>query len=237
MTWFQSSRSKYIAVGLGSAILGVLVAWPLFAAGQDKKDPAADPAAKHAPATDKDAEANKDLAEQIKLLNAKIARLEAALPQDPKGTTSGVSGKVNSAANQDKTGAPPGYRIAAKYQNCLQCHQSRPSTALPPSHLEKTGDIAMPAMAAGKAGTNDKMKPAGSMGMGMMDDMMGMGGKKMGMKDGDELSEMMQMMEMMQMKMKKMMGGMGGMSDKSMAGGSGGMQGMSGGMGMMDDMT
>lgn len=229
MTWFQSSRTKYIAVGVGSAVLGVLIAWPLFAAAQDKKDPVA----KQAPVADKGGGADKDLAEQIRQLNAKIARLEAALPQDPKGATTGVLGKVDSAPNQDKTGAPAGYRIATKYQNCIQCHQTRPSTPLPYSHLEKTGDKAAPAMAGGMAGMGDKMKPAGGMGMGMMDNMMGMGGKKMGMKDADEMTEMMQMMEMMQMKMKKMMGGMG--SDTKSAGGMS-MGGDKGGMGMMDGM-
>ena len=38
MTWLQSPRSKYLTVGLGSALLGFLVAWPVFASGQDKKD-------------------------------------------------------------------------------------------------------------------------------------------------------------------------------------------------------
>ena len=236
MTWFQSTRSKYGAVGLASAILGFLLAWPLFASGQDKKDSPADPAAKHV------IPADKDLAEQIKLLNAKVARLEAALPPDPKGTPPAAPVKVDAVAGQDKTGAPAGYRIAAKYQNCAQCHQTRPSTPLPPSHLEKTADKPMPAM-AGMTGMSDPPKPAGSMpgmgdkpkppgmGMGMMDMMMGgkkdMAGMGMGMMDGDEMMDMMKMMEMMKMK-KKMMGGM---SDKTMSSGSGGMAGM----GMMDD--
>lgn len=169
MVWLQSPRSKYLAIAIGSAVIGFLVAWPVFATGQDKKDPPPDPA-KAAPA-----DANKDLAEQIKQLQAKLTRLEAAVT------------KI----------APP------------------------------AGGMSMPA--------------GGKPGMGMMDDMMGMGGKKMGggmgMKDGDEMMEMMKMMEMMQMKMKKMMGGMGGMNDKAMGGGPAGMTGMSGsGMGMMDDM-
>ena len=210
MTWFQSTRSRYGAVGLGSATLGFLVAWPLFAAGQDKKDPPADPAAKHAAMP-----ADKDLAEQIKLLNAKVARLEAALPQDTKGTPPAAPGKVDAAASQDKSGAPAGYRIAAKYQNCLQCHQTRPSTPLPPSHLEKTADEAMTGMPGmsdppkpdgGMPGMADKAKPAGmGMGMmGMMDGMMGgMGGKKKAMAGGGSA------MPMMDDKM-DMMSGMGG---------------------------
>ena len=210
MTWFQSTRSRYGAVGLGSAFLGFLVAWPVFAAAQDKKDSSPDPAAKHAAMP-----ADKDLAEQIKLLIAKVARLEAALPQDSKSTTPAPPGKVDAAASQDKGGAPAGYRIAVKYQNCLQCHQTRPSTPLPPSHLEKTADKAMASMpgmsdppmpAGGMPGMADKSKPAGmGMGMmGMMDGMMGgMGGKKKAMAGGSAAKPMMD-------DDMDMMGGMGG---------------------------
>ena len=209
MTWFQSTRSRYGAVGLGSAFLGFLLAWPMFASGQDKKDPPADLPAKHV------IPADKDLAEQIKLLTAKVARLEAALPQDTKGTPPAAPGKVDAAASQDKSGAPAGYRIAAKYQNCAQCHQTRPSTPLPASHLEKTADTAMAGMpgmsdppkpASGMPGMADKAKPAGmGMGMmGMMDGMMGgMGGKKKAMAGGGTA------MPMMDDDM-DMMGGMGG---------------------------
>lgn len=93
MTILQSTRSRYGVVSLGSAVLGFLIAWPLFAAGQDKKDPPHDPAAKHAapspfdtfPAGQKDPAAkhampaDKDLAEQIRQLNAKVVRLQAAV--------------------------------------------------------------------------------------------------------------------------------------------------------------
>ena len=238
MILLQSTRSRYWAVGLASAILGFLLAWPVLGSAQDKKDTAAQPPV---------ADANKDLAEQIRQLNAKVARLEAALPPDPKGTPPAAPVKADAAVSQDKSGgAPAGYRIASKYQNCLQCHQTRPSTPLPPSHLEKTAERAAPAM-AGMPGMSDSPKPAGGMpGMGdkpkpagMEMDMMG--GKNdmagMGMKDGDEMMEMMKMMEMMQMKMKKKM--MGGMSDKNMSSGSGSMAGMSSGnddMDMMDMM-
>ena len=230
MTWFQSTRGKYGAVVVGSALVGFLLAWPVFASGQDKKDPPVDPAAKHAMPGDK------DLAEQIKLLHAKVARLEAALPQDPKGTAPAAPGKVDAAASQDKSGAPAGYRIAAKYQNCLQCHQTRPSTPLPPSHLEKAADKAMagmPAMsdppkpAGGMPGMADKAKPAG-MGMGMMDGMMGgMGGKKKPMAGGGMMGGMKD--DAMGGMKDDAMGGMGGMKDDKMGGGGGGMM-------MMDDM-
>jgi hypothetical protein len=92
MTWLQSPRSKYATVGLGSALLGFLVAWPLFAAGQDKKDAPPDP--KHAHPADKAADPNKDLVEQIKLLQAKVVRLEAAVAKiaPPAGGMGGMPG-------------------------------------------------------------------------------------------------------------------------------------------------
>lgn len=49
MTWFQTIRSNYGAVSIGWALLGFLIAWPMFAAGQDKKDTLADPAVTSAP--------------------------------------------------------------------------------------------------------------------------------------------------------------------------------------------
>lgn len=92
MTWLQSPRSKYAAVAVGSAVLGFLVAWPVFATGQDKKDAQPDP--KHVHPADKPADPNKDLVEQIKLLNAKVARLEAAVAKiaPPGAGMSGMSG-------------------------------------------------------------------------------------------------------------------------------------------------
>jgi hypothetical protein len=90
MTAFQSPRSKYLAVALGSALLGFLVAWPVFASGQDKKD-----GTPSAP-VNQPADPNKDLVEQVRLLNAKVARLEAAIakiaPPAGGGGMAGMSG-------------------------------------------------------------------------------------------------------------------------------------------------
>lgn len=83
MTWFQASRSKYGAVALGSALLGFLLAWPVLGSAQEKKDPTAQPPAP---------EANKDLAEQIRLLNAKVARLEAAVAKTAPATGGAMPG-------------------------------------------------------------------------------------------------------------------------------------------------
>jgi Spy/CpxP family protein refolding chaperone len=73
MTWLQSARSRYVAVGLVSAALGFLVALPVTGTAQDKKDPA--PTAP----LNQPADPNKELVEQVKLLQAKVARLEAAV--------------------------------------------------------------------------------------------------------------------------------------------------------------
>jgi hypothetical protein len=195
MTWFKSISSRFAAVGVLSAVLGFLLAWPVFATGQDKKDPAPDPAAKQAPPTGGPTDANKDLAEQIKQLNAKVSRLEAALPKTAQA--SGDSGSIPAGGQgvkaQDK-GVDQGARIAAKFQNCLQCHQTRPSGPLPPSHLDMTASAtapppsgqaksAVPDLGDGKM-QGKGMGMMGGMGMGMMG---GMGGKKpaMPMMDND----------------------------------------------------
>jgi hypothetical protein len=68
---------------LGALVIGL--AWPLGGVAQDKTpDPAKH---KH---TDKSADADKDLAAQVRDLQAKIAKLEAALKQGHKGTASGT---------------------------------------------------------------------------------------------------------------------------------------------------
>ena len=229
MTWFQSTRRRYGAVSLASAFLGFLIAWPVFATGQDKKDPSADPAARHAVPADKTADANKELADQIRQLNDKVTRLEAALPQAPKGAPSGAPEKGGQADKPDKVeGVPPGKRISAKYQNCAQCHQKRPSGPLPPSHLEMAEGSGNAAKQDDTAGTGDNKTPAdgkagmGDKGMGMMGGkgMGGMGGMGMGGMGGDNAG----MGGMADMEMMEMMGMMG-MAPKS-AGGMAGMKSM-----------
>lgn len=77
MTILQSNRRWCGAVGL--VILAFLVAWPVLGTAQDKKDPPHDPSKHVQPPGGPGADANKDLADQIKLLQTKVARLEAAL--------------------------------------------------------------------------------------------------------------------------------------------------------------
>lgn len=86
----QSARSRYLTVGAASAVLGFLVAWPVFATGQGPTDPQADP--KIAPPADKAADPNKELLEQIKLLQAKVTRLEAAVAKIAPPAGGGMSG-------------------------------------------------------------------------------------------------------------------------------------------------
>jgi Spy/CpxP family protein refolding chaperone len=234
MTWFNSIPGRIAAVGVLSAALGFLAAWPVFATGQDKKDPAPDPAAKLAPPAGGPTETNKELADQIRQLNAKVARLEAALKQDLIATPSGAPAKGGPADQPVKVdGVPPGKRIAAKYQNCAECHKTRPTGPLPPNHLEpaegsdkganqddQTGTAANKTPADGKAGMagmSDKGMGMKGMGMGMMKGKgMGMEGKGKGMAGGG--------------------GGMGGMKDDAMGGGGGGMGMMDDDMGMMGMM-
>lgn len=170
MTWLQSTRSKYSAVALGAALLGFLVAWPVFAAGQDKKDPAP-----HA-AAGQPADANKDLAEQIKLLNAKVARLEAALAKTAPaaggampGMAAGGKKPAMGMMDDDMMGGMGGKKMGGK----------KPAMGMMDDDMMMAGmkDDAMGSMAGGGGG------------MMMMDDMdmMGMGsmggpkGKKMKM--------------------------------------------------------
>jgi hypothetical protein len=76
---------------MGSAALGFLVGWPLFASGQDKKDAHVDHS-KHI-----GAEPSKDVAAQIADLRAKLAQLEATLSKmSPGKMPSGGMGGMKS---------------------------------------------------------------------------------------------------------------------------------------------
>jgi hypothetical protein len=88
MTWLQSARSRYVTVGLASALVGFLLAWPLLGSAQDKP-PAKDQAGHPAPA-----DPAKDVADQLRMLTAKVARLEAAVAKiaPPPAGTPGMAG-------------------------------------------------------------------------------------------------------------------------------------------------
>ena len=215
MSWFKAISGRYVAVGLFSAALGFLLAWPVFAKAQDKKEPTPDPTAKHAPTEGGPTETNKDLAEQIKLLQAKVTRLEAAVTK--LAPLAGDSGKGVKAGDK---GADQGARVAAKFQNCTECHQKRPSGPLPPTHLDMTASTTPPPTSEpGKSGPGKSAMPDpgdGKMkGMDMKEKGMGMDMKEKGMGMGMDMKQKGMGMGMMEMMGKgpKDVGGMAGMKD------------------------
>ena len=132
------------------------------------------------------------LASQLSELQAKVARLEAALNHKSSAA------KPSSQATQNAGTSTSGPQVSAKYQNCTQCHQTRPSGPLPASHLEfPSGNkpTTEPSATVGQQAPDKGMAKMGAdkgmgMGMGMMekmDKMMGMMEKMMsggGMKLG-----------------------------------------------------
>lgn len=147
-------------------------------------------------------EFDRNMSSQLMKLQEQVARLEAALNQNSSRMPSGTPAQGGQAGTQDTTsgGAPAGSRIRATHQNCLQCHQTRPSGPLPPSHLERLGGGAADGQGASSAGAGQAAMGQGGQGMG--------GGMGKGM----------------------MAGGMGGgMGKGMMAGGMGGGQAATGG--------
>jgi Spy/CpxP family protein refolding chaperone len=148
-----------------SAALGFLVALPVTGTAQDKKDPA--PTAP----LNQPADPNKELVEQIKLLNAKVARLEAAVAKiaPPAGMGGmpgmGMSGMPGMGMGGMKGGGMPGMGGMMGMDNMMMGN--------------------MPGMAGMPGGGMPGMSGSGG-GMMMMDDMdmMGMGpmGGSKGMK-------------------------------------------------------
>lgn len=146
-------------------------------------------------------ELDQSLSSQLLKLQEQVTRLEAALNQNSNRTPSNTPAEGGQAVTQDTTsgGTPPGFRIRATYQNCLQCHQTRPTGPLPASHLEMVGTGAEGGQTASGADEGTQMKNGGmgkgmigsGMGMGMMGGgmgkgMMGQGGRGMGMMSGSK---------------------------------------------------
>ena len=142
-------------------------------------------------------EFDQNMSSQLMKLQEQVARLEAALNQNSSRMPSGTPAQGGQAGTQDTTsgGAPAGSRIRATHQNCLQCHQTRPSGPLPSSHLERLGGGAADGQGASSAGAGQaamgqggqgmgggmgKGMMGGGMGKGMMAGGMGMGKGKMG---------------------------------------------------------
>jgi hypothetical protein len=164
---------------LGALVLGL--AWPLAGGAQDK--PAGHGKHKHAA---KSAEADKDLAAQVRDLQAKIAKLEAALQQGHKGTPSGTPAAGGMA------GMPMGMMGDKKMDKGMMGMGGM--GAMMPDEMmgqmmqnmgqmmQMMGQMQGKGM-SGMGGMGDKQK----MGKGVMDmDMMmgGMGGGKKGMGGG-----------------------------------------------------
>ena len=187
-----------------SAVLAVASIWPAAAYAQ---------------------EPDQNLASQLSELQAKVARLEAALNQKTSGGTAAAAMRSGKGNTQNKTaGATPSQRVSASYQNCIQCHQTRPPGPLPASHFESPGGNAKGTAEPGPAdpsGTAAPQVPSPDKGMAKMGADKGMG---MGMME--KMDGMMGMME-------KMMGGMSGMGGGAMQPGKGAPA--AGGMGMKDD--
>jgi hypothetical protein len=193
MQKFQILARSRLVIFLGGAALALVVAWPMMVAAQGKSDMSRDPNL-HAHQNAKQPASDENLASQIVELRDQVTRLEAAIA------------KLSPSA-AEVGGAPPANRsmpggVAAKYSNCLECHQTRPSGPLPTSHREAAAGSAPPAPMAGMGGkkrmgmgmTGEKgmgsMKPAKSgMGGGRMNDMMGMMSNMMGMMN-DEMGGM-----------------------------------------------
>ena len=205
-----------------SAVLAVASIWPAAANAQ---------------------EPDQNLASQLSELQAKVARLEAALNQKTSGGTAAAAMPSGKGNTQNKTaGATPSQRVSAKYQNCIQCHQTRPPGPLPASHFESPGGNAKGTAEPGPAdpsGTAAPQAPAPDKGMAKMgaDKGMGMGmgmeGKDKGKMGGGMGMGMMEKMDGMMGMMEKMMGGMSGMGGGAMQPGKGAPA--AGGMGMKDD--
>lgn len=184
--------------------------------------------------------ADSDLSAQLLQLQKQVKRLEAAVGNRPDAesamTMQSNSESQQATVQEQRTpGVPEGMQIKASYQNCLQCHQTRPAGPLPPSHLEalsgsgKSGSQAAGGQQTSGAGMGQMSQGGQSMQGGSGG--MGMGGDKkmgMGMMGGGEG------MGMGMMGGKKKMGMMGG-GGMGMGGGKGmGMGMMGGGMNMGD---
>jgi hypothetical protein len=82
VTWTLSRRATYVSLGLLCPLLLSLLALPFASSAQEKKDPPAPSGSGQAP----------DLAEQVRLLTAKVTRLEAAVARiaPPPGGAAGT---------------------------------------------------------------------------------------------------------------------------------------------------
>lgn len=193
-------RATWALVAFGLLGAGVLL-WPRT--GRSQTTP--HDQAKHATATK--SAGDEAIADQVRQLKDQVEKLEAALSQGQGGGQQSAMGHGQGMGMGATTGGGTrtgdGVRVAAQYQDCFRCHQTRPSGPLPPSHLERPTSMSLGAMGRGSGmvvkgdrSTGMGMMSGGAGGMGMMDDdeMMGkkspggMGGRQgKGMMDDDEM--------------------------------------------------
>jgi Spy/CpxP family protein refolding chaperone len=172
-------RAAWMLAGIGLLGAGIVL-WPRT--GRSQADP--HDHAKHT-ATVKSAGGDEALADQVKLLKDKVARLESALSQGQGGGQPSAMGRgpgMTMGAMAGDTTTVDGARVAPQFQDCARCHQTRPSGSLPSSHLEKPSGMRRGAMGKGAgmsmmSESGMGMMRGGSGGMGMMDGMMGMMGQ------------------------------------------------------------
>lgn len=143
---------------------------------------------------------NQKLIDELQKLQDRIVHLQAALKEDHKGATTTATEEGTQGASADGS---PDVRIAPRYRDCLQCHQTRPSGPLPASHLVASGaQSAVPGKPMGMMGNG--MGMMGDRRMGMMGGEHMGGGQGMGMMGGGSGKD----------KMQGMGGGCGGMGGK-----------------------
>ncbi len=132
--------SLALSVTMGMAV-SLASAWPSTIRGQDQPPGQAKHVHQHQAA--KSTEAGDSFADQVRQLRDKVAKLEAALSQGQGAGQSRPMGEGQGMGMGARVGGkvPAGYRIAAQYTDCLRCHQAIPSDPLPPSHLEKAGEL------------------------------------------------------------------------------------------------
>jgi Spy/CpxP family protein refolding chaperone len=139
------------------------------------------------------------LSDQVRQLKDKLTKLEAALSQGHAVGPSGAMGlgpMPSTGAIKGDAGPREGVRVAARFQDCTRCHQSRPAGPLPASHLEASSGMGMgtTAQGAGMPMMGVGKMEGGAAGMGMTDDVMGQGGmgsgQKVGPMDDDEMMGM-----------------------------------------------
>lgn len=157
-------------VGSRSALVATMVAvmaltWPSTGRGQDQPPDQTKHDHQHQAAA-KPTETSDSFTDQVRQLRDKVAKLEAALSQGQGAGQSRPMSQGQGMGMGAKVGGkvPASYRIAAQYTDCLRCHQTIPSDPLPPSHLEKSGDMDMGMTGGGMRGGKPGATPTPSNG-------------------------------------------------------------------------